>query len=491
MAESSSVFVSAPKKRKLQRADQPYHWDNSQADIVAKQYDAMKAGLFTDFTIYTKDGGKFNVHRLCLARIPYFYDMFSNPMRESEQKTAHEDIHQDVFGVILEYIYTGKSDDIPKYVEEVIICADKYRMDELVEWCSRIIMETLCVNNAVRYLSCVNSIELDNPRKVILQFIERNIEEVMKSEDWSIIVQDFLGMTAILKELGAVRTSGSTLGKLSVCQEYVKWEIPRVSRLKLRPECYYELESPEFTFTDLFGLKYLIKIKYHAKPEGNATIIVFLCSNKTEFRNKSKTLQPPSLQCKWKDPTNDDAFTLYAGQWRFLMDSPQEHIWFFMASAYTLDNPFMVNQVFMFSLYDPHIQYDIPSPQDSRQPNPNKPISSEHKSSFVHIIDSGPCNTDTEIYVHGELITHDSLAEKLSPQNAVDTLLCAIEAGSKKFKSSVLQFITHNVNDVIASKDWIKMQQHKPLVASLIKIISSIEPPITVAKENYLTWKRP
>ncbi|KAF6200051.1 hypothetical protein GE061_006351 [Apolygus lucorum] len=400
----AEVIVFAPKKRKLQVENLPYHWCHSQADIVAKQYEAMKAGLYTDFTIHTKDGGKFDVHRLCLARIPYFHDMFNNPMKESIQKSSHEDICTDVLSVILEYIYTGMSENIGNYVEELILCADKYRMDGLVERCALIMMENLCVENAARYLSCVNAIGLDKMRKPILQYIERNIEQVMKSKDWPIIVEDFAAMTEILKEIATVRSvSGSTWGTLSVFEDSgrcIKWVIPRVSRPKLRFHCYYEFQSPQFTITDSFGLIYLARIKYHAKPEGCATIIVFLSSNKTEFGVRSQTLQPPRLQCKWKVPT-DNLLSWQSGTWRYITDTPEDHIWIFiMKPRFPINNPFMINQEFLLSMIDTNIRYDVLTTNDFGKQYPSTPVPSEFETSGPRIVDSKRC--DTDILVGGE-----------------------------------------------------------------------------------------
>lgn len=152
---------------------------------------------FSDVTIRAENKS-FYVHKCILAlRSPVFKVMFDHDMMEKNQNAVEiEDIKCEVLQEFLQFIYTGKVNDIEKIVDELLITAEKYDVKGLKKLCEETMCRNLSCNNALEYLDLAilnNSEKLKNDS---IEFISLYLENIIKTPEF-----DKLEDPKLLKEI--------------------------------------------------------------------------------------------------------------------------------------------------------------------------------------------------------------------------------------------------------------------------------------------------
>jgi len=104
---------------------------------------------FGDLTIEV-GGKKMLVYKgIVAARSPVFAAMFNTNMKETEQNLVTiTDIEYDVVKEMMIYIYTGRSPNVEKMAEDLLIASNKYDVSGLKMLCEIVLCSRLTVENA-------------------------------------------------------------------------------------------------------------------------------------------------------------------------------------------------------------------------------------------------------------------------------------------------------------------------------------------------------
>lgn len=143
----------------------------------------MRDEKFSDIT-FVVDGQSFKVHKCILAnKSPIFRTMFEFDKRNKAiNEVVIEGISHEVFGEMLQYIYTVRINEIDKIA------------DTLFE---EVLMESLSIENAVKYLDLAKLHNAPNLEKRIMNFLVRqNAQELINAPEYQSIVDSTPGMVS-------------------------------------------------------------------------------------------------------------------------------------------------------------------------------------------------------------------------------------------------------------------------------------------------------
>lgn len=119
----------------------------------------------------------FQAYKIVLAaRSTVFDQIFSNT--EDINKVEINDIREDIFEQLLEYIYTGelkKFNDLP---EELIIAADKYQIKDLKDICQQKLISLISFENCDDLLKLSFNNLLNQLKEKIISLIKGIDESV-------------------------------------------------------------------------------------------------------------------------------------------------------------------------------------------------------------------------------------------------------------------------------------------------------------------------
>ncbi|CAD6186161.1 unnamed protein product [Caenorhabditis auriculariae] len=160
---------------------------NCEQQLVDDYQRLFREELLTDFTIEV--GGKeLRVHKAVLAaRSPVFLAMLSHT-DTNEAKTGVltiSDMDYDVAHEMVSYIYCGKtSKDISEIATDLLIAADKYRLEELKSHCEKYLAENLAPENACTLLILGDVYGAPRLRARAVHFILRHPKQITSTSGW-------------------------------------------------------------------------------------------------------------------------------------------------------------------------------------------------------------------------------------------------------------------------------------------------------------------
>ncbi|KAF8365316.1 mel-26, partial [Pristionchus pacificus] len=148
--------------------------------------------IMTDFTIRVGDK-EIRTHRAVLAaRSPVFCAMLTHEdTNESKSGVMHiTDMDHDVVQEMLTYVYSGRcSKDIGEMAGDLLIAADKYRLDELKQHCECSLIEQISVDNVCQLLVLSDMYRAHKLREYSLIFITHRTKMVTCTPGWSDILK--------------------------------------------------------------------------------------------------------------------------------------------------------------------------------------------------------------------------------------------------------------------------------------------------------------
>uniref|UniRef100_A0A0A9ZD56 Speckle-type POZ protein-like protein n=1 Tax=Lygus hesperus TaxID=30085 RepID=A0A0A9ZD56_LYGHE len=504
--------------------------------ILQGFYNMMKNKEYTDFTIIVENK-RFEVHRMFLAlRSPYFAAMFTTPMKESIEKEAIEkDVDKEVFELLLEYIYTDDVKTIDDHAEKLIICADRYELNDLIELCEQSLLKTLNVSNAARYLVCVDMVRKDLLKQKIISFIGDNLKLVVnESEGWSEVSKNFDLVTTVLKQVLAEKKPTSMLnvsigrpvdfGLISI--RGIDWSIPYDVVTGACPD----ISSPEFR-VELNGQ--MTTWKLHCQlyyqdglftNNGNQLIRIII--------KYTGLLLPSPCVCKWsayqhpstKIEGKSVLMSWNSGKWEHILANgiktgsvlPNRN------SAFCNSSPFVISVELQSPITEgepaehvlaaflrtkKHLDAKIVVEEETFEAH--KVVLSEQSEVFAEKFETNLPEyklDDISPAVFKELLClmymtretpgadsvllkvlpaakkyklrdtlinkcESNLIEKLQIFNAASLLAHAHEVEAQRLKSAAIKIIAENISMVISSEGWKSLKQQPPLVAEIIKVV--------------------
>ena len=138
-----------------------------------------KSGELVDAVIKV-DGGQFKVHRAIMSACsPYFRAMFTNGMRETNQKEVYiSGVTDDMMAHIVEYAYTRETIIDIHNVERLLSAADQFHVLGLIKACLNFLTTHLDAKNCIGILKFSRNYFCPNLERAALRFIMENFQEV-------------------------------------------------------------------------------------------------------------------------------------------------------------------------------------------------------------------------------------------------------------------------------------------------------------------------
>jgi speckle-type POZ protein len=129
----------------------------------------------------------FNAHKLILAaRSPVFAAMFSNYTLENTTNVIEiNDLCPETIQSMLEYIYTGKVNDIKNSTVELYRCADKYQLEDLRLQAEMALMNSISTETSAEILLLADQHHSKDLKARVIQFIvSGNLKAITQTEGW-------------------------------------------------------------------------------------------------------------------------------------------------------------------------------------------------------------------------------------------------------------------------------------------------------------------
>ncbi|CAF1256591.1 unnamed protein product [Rotaria sp. Silwood1] len=182
---------SSPKKTNNRTKRKRYSSNSGGSSGAGESSDETTSTISAISSISTTTT-TFYAHRSILsARSPVFAAMFSHSMLEDQNSTIEiTDLQAETVRCLLEYIYTSNVEEINEHnAIEIFKAADKYELEFLKQKAELIMINSLSISNCTMLFIVAdlhNAIEL---KKRILNFIMRNIIEIIETDDWRLLVE--------------------------------------------------------------------------------------------------------------------------------------------------------------------------------------------------------------------------------------------------------------------------------------------------------------
>lgn len=141
---------------------------------------------FSDVTLVMENQVKIYGHKIMLARIPYFDNLFNSGLKESfEKEISLNFISSKVMLIIIRYMYIGKltfdiDDAIPLYE-----ACNYLGLDDLNVYCEEKILSISNFENACTILLKADEFNSTLMKEKIIKFIIDNFHEVVNSNSFS------------------------------------------------------------------------------------------------------------------------------------------------------------------------------------------------------------------------------------------------------------------------------------------------------------------
>lgn len=121
------------------------------------------------------------IHIDIVARSTVFRAMLTTPMLESVQNTIEiPDFEEDVVKAMLDYIYTGETEDLNEKAADLMQISEKYDLNGLKEDCEHAIASNLSVENAAEVLVLAHLHNATTLKGKVIDFINRYVQNLLK-----------------------------------------------------------------------------------------------------------------------------------------------------------------------------------------------------------------------------------------------------------------------------------------------------------------------
>ena len=112
--------------------------------------------------------------------------MFNCAMRENQQnRVLITDVKYEVLRETLRYIYSGKSPNVIKMADDLLVAADKYDLSELKKTCETVLGSQLTVANAANLLVLADTHCAQQLKAQAIRFVTAHAEEIMLTPTWN------------------------------------------------------------------------------------------------------------------------------------------------------------------------------------------------------------------------------------------------------------------------------------------------------------------
>lgn len=169
---------------------------------IIEDYDKfLKNQEFCDI-IFVVENEEIPAHKqILIARNEVFAKMFTSKMLEKETSRVEIiDIESKIFKLLLRFIYCGKIGSIEaNELQKLILAADKYSVENLVNICGNRLFSKLSIENAVHTLMIADLVRINYLKKNCIDLILKYKDKVIETEGYKEMVKS--GRIELLSEL--------------------------------------------------------------------------------------------------------------------------------------------------------------------------------------------------------------------------------------------------------------------------------------------------
>lgn len=201
---------------------------------------------FTD--VMVQAGGKaYGAHRLLLGSLSnYFKELFMHNQEETVEVT---DIESNTFEAVLQYIYTGKTDEVKENAEKVLSAAVKLQVSCLQEICEDFLVVRLTPETCVGIFKLASGLGCESLARQSWAYLLEFFESVLKNKEFMHLSADEL--IAIIND-----DDLNTPSEEIVCEAVLSWiASDRVQRCQFLGKLFSFVRFP------LFSQQYVDKLK--------------------------------------------------------------------------------------------------------------------------------------------------------------------------------------------------------------------------------------
>lgn len=151
---------------------------------------ALQNNGSSDVTIVV-DGKEFPTHKNILAAHSIVFEaMFQCNMRESQTNRVEiDDIDGNIMEEFINYIYTGKINNLYEIVINLLVVADKYDMNDLRNTCEKTLSESFTFNNVLEIFDISDKFRLPKLREEVKKFIVTYSEVIGRTLEFEWMVR--------------------------------------------------------------------------------------------------------------------------------------------------------------------------------------------------------------------------------------------------------------------------------------------------------------
>lgn len=147
----------------------------------------LERSRFSDVMLCTSDGKEFPSHKAILsARSSVFDAMFRHEQLQEnmENRVCIDDISSQVLEALLNYIYCGDTSSVDQFSAELLIAADKYDIQSLINLCVESMMHQICTETAAKLYYTADVYQLSELKQVAINFINLDPLKVIETDGW-------------------------------------------------------------------------------------------------------------------------------------------------------------------------------------------------------------------------------------------------------------------------------------------------------------------
>lgn len=146
---------------------------------------------FSDVKLLTHCGREIPAHKNILAaKSPAFAAMFEHEMMEKKRNVVEiPDVDHDVLREMLRFVYSGRVECVESLAGELIVAADKYRIEGLKTICERVLADNITVENVVQILVVADRHSVGHLKSRAINFIKAHIRDVIGTDGFKSLVQ--------------------------------------------------------------------------------------------------------------------------------------------------------------------------------------------------------------------------------------------------------------------------------------------------------------
>lgn len=175
-------------------------YDNRRTNDILESFRMFyERNQFCDVTFIVVDE-RFHAHTLVLsAQSPVFIAIFNDRKKQQEADckeltidlSSDEDITADVFRAFLRFVYDYKEIQCtPEITFDLLVVADKYDVNDLVDTCERQLCTMVTLKNIVYTLLFANKYRCKKLKKEALLFAKSNMSEIKSTPEFSDLCKD-------------------------------------------------------------------------------------------------------------------------------------------------------------------------------------------------------------------------------------------------------------------------------------------------------------